>query len=113
MTNLPADISKNLRFLVADVKNQLDELKRLFKSRSGSRVQRILDRRGYSENLMLRIQNACIQGIAEASENMIPNRNPRTAYRIAEILAQEKTPIFLSFSFISPPFQSWRYQSTV
>ena len=72
MTNLPADVSKNLRFLIADVKNQLDELKRLFKSRSGSRVQRILDRRGYSENLMLRIQNACIQGIAEASENMIP-----------------------------------------
>ena len=72
MTNLPADISKNLRFLIADVKNQLDELKRLFKSRSGARVQRVLDRRGYSENLMLRIQNACIQGIAEASENMIP-----------------------------------------
>ena len=72
MTNLPADVRKNLRFLIADVKNQLDELKRLFKSRSGSRVQRILDRRGYSENLMLRIQNACIQGIAEASENMIP-----------------------------------------
>jgi len=72
MTNLPSDISKNLRFLIADVKNQLDELKRLFKSRSGARVQRVLDRRGYSENLMLRIQNACIQGIAEASENMIP-----------------------------------------
>ena len=72
MTGLPSHINENLRFLIAEVKNQLDELGRLFKSRSGTRVQRVLDRRGYSENLMLRIQNACIHGIAESSEKMIP-----------------------------------------
>ncbi len=72
MTGLPPDITKNLRFLIAEVKTQLDELRCLFKSSSGTRAQRVLDRRGYSENLMLRIQNACIQGIAEAGEKMMP-----------------------------------------
>jgi len=72
MTNLPSHIQENLRFLIAEVKNQLDELRHVFKSRSRTHLQRVLDRRGYSENLMLRIQNSCIQGIAEASEKMIP-----------------------------------------
>lgn len=74
MSGLPANISDNLHFLIVEVANQLDELKRFFKSGSAARGQRVLDRKGYSENLMLRIQNACTQGIAEpgGGERRIP-----------------------------------------
>ncbi|MDX1334314.1 MAG: PhoU domain-containing protein [Gammaproteobacteria bacterium] len=72
MTNLPANIRDNLHFLIAEVDTQLDDLQRFFKSRALSRAQRVLDRRGYSENLMLRIQNNCIQEISVATERKIP-----------------------------------------
>jgi len=72
MTNLPANIRDNLHFLIAEVDTQLDDLQRFFKSRALSRAQRVLDRRGYSENLMLRIQNTCIQEISVAAEQKIP-----------------------------------------
>jgi phosphate uptake regulator/aminoglycoside phosphotransferase len=72
MNNLPSNIIDNLHFLIVEVSNQIDELKRFFKSPTIARAQRVLDRRGYSENLMSRIQNACIQGIAEAEERRIP-----------------------------------------
>jgi Ser/Thr protein kinase RdoA (MazF antagonist) len=72
MKNLPANISDNLHFLIAEVISQLDDLKRFLKNRSVSRAQRVLDRRGYSENLMLRIQNSCVQEIADAAEQGIP-----------------------------------------
>jgi aminoglycoside phosphotransferase len=72
MNNLPANIRDNLHFLIAEVDTQLDDLQRFFKSRAISRAQRVLDRRGYSENLMLRIQNACIQEIAVANAQTIP-----------------------------------------
>lgn len=72
MNNLPANIRDNLHFLIAEVDTQLDDLQRFFKSRSLSRAQRILDRRGYSENLMLRIQNSCIQEISAAPDRYIP-----------------------------------------
>ena len=72
MNNLPANIKDNLHFLIAEVDTQLDDLQRFFKSHALSRAQRVLDRRGYSENLMLRIQNACIQEISVATEQNIP-----------------------------------------
>lgn len=71
MKGLPSSISENLRFLVAEVSNQLDELKYFFSSHSAKRAQRILDRKGYGENLMLRIQDACIQGIAESGQRRV------------------------------------------
>jgi len=72
MNNLPGNIRDNLHFLIAEVDTQLDDLQRFFKSRALSRAQRVLDRRGYSENLMLRIQNNCIQEISVATEQKIP-----------------------------------------
>jgi aminoglycoside phosphotransferase len=71
MNKLPTNIRDNLHFLIAEVTSQLEDLKRHTKSPSTVRAQRVLDRRGYSENLMLRIQNACIQEIAEAEKREI------------------------------------------
>lgn len=72
MMGLQANISDNLHFLIVEVVSQLEDLQQFLKSRVVSRAQRVLDRRGYSENLMLRIQNACIQEISDADEQHIP-----------------------------------------
>ena len=72
MNRLPSNIRENLRFLIAEVSTQLEDLRRFLKTGAGGRAQRILDRRGYSENLMLRIQDACIQAIAEAGARSLP-----------------------------------------
>ena len=71
MNGLPPDISENLRFLIAEVLARLDDLKQFLKRRTRSRAKRVLDRRGYSENLMLRVQNGCIQAVTEAPDRDI------------------------------------------
>lgn len=68
MNDNSANVRENLHFLVCDVENQLDELKRYFKPDRNSSSRRILERQGYCENLALSIQNACVQGIAESRE---------------------------------------------
>jgi hypothetical protein len=71
VNGLPPDVSENLRFLIAEIMARLDDLKQFLKRRTRNRAQRVLDRRGYSENLMLRVQNGCIQAIAEAPDRDI------------------------------------------
>ena len=48
MNGLPSDISENLRFLVAEVRARLDDLKQFMRRRTPSPAQRVLDRRGFS-----------------------------------------------------------------
>ncbi len=68
MNELSSNIRDNLHFLIIEVENQLDAFKRFYKRGTDDRSQRLHDRQGYCENLMLSIQNACIQGIADTQE---------------------------------------------
>ncbi len=61
---LPKTIQNNLRFLVVEVKAQLELLESYFDRESLSIAQKIIDRSGYSYNLRLRIQNTCMQNMS-------------------------------------------------
>ena len=57
----PKSIQNNLRFLVVEVRTQLEYLESYFEYEALSKAQKIIDRSGYAYNLRLRIQNACMQ----------------------------------------------------
>ncbi|MCO8122202.1 ecdysteroid 22-kinase family protein [Stieleria sp. TO1_6] len=60
---LPQPIRDNLRFLLAETSTQLNNLVALLTAPSSELTQRIVDRRGYSYNLKMRIHDGCAQAI--------------------------------------------------
>ncbi len=62
--HIPRSIHDNLRFLTAEVGSQIYHLQTYIDTFSVTVAQRILDRSGYAHNLMMRIQNSCLNRIA-------------------------------------------------
>ncbi len=58
-TELPA-AADNLTFLVAEVRGQVVNLRNYLATRSPALARRVLDRRGYAENLKRRIHESCL-----------------------------------------------------
>lgn len=57
---LPDPVRDNLYFMLAEIRSQVRSLQVLFETSSPSVAQRILDRRGYSHNLKMRIHDRCV-----------------------------------------------------
>lgn len=58
---IPNNISENLRFLVSELNLQLSHLQTYLETAALHVAKHILDRSGYTYNLRIRIQNACIE----------------------------------------------------
>ncbi|MCW9036086.1 MAG: aminoglycoside phosphotransferase family protein [Rhodospirillales bacterium] len=63
---LPTHIRDNLYFLLAEANSQIGNLKVLLETGTSSAAQRILDRRGYTYNLKMRIHDSCINEVRQS-----------------------------------------------
>lgn len=63
---VPKSVRDNLRFLTVEIASQVTHLQTFFETRSVTVGRRILDRSGYSYNLMLGIHNSCVGHIARS-----------------------------------------------
>jgi len=67
--HLEKTLRSNLRFLLVEAGSQLQLLQKYIAEEDAALIQRALERRGYAYNLNLRIQNSCINAMAEAQAN--------------------------------------------
>ena len=77
------NIHNNLRFLIAEVGSQVVNLQAYLDTPSVSIARRILDRSGYSYNLMLRIHDGCHDQVIRAGESGTDVASLRTIESIA------------------------------
>jgi len=80
---LPKAIRDNLYFLLAETSSQVASLQVLLETASGSVAQRILDRRGYTYNLKMRIHDGCIETLRRAKKGDVDIYSLRAAEAIA------------------------------
>ncbi|EMI47439.1 phosphotransferase [Rhodopirellula sp. SWK7] len=81
---LPQTIRDNLQFMLAETSTQLSNLVTLLDTPSAELTQRILDRRGYSYNLKMRIHDACVTAVrASDSAEKLETHSLRAAESIA------------------------------
>ena len=83
---LPKHVRDNLFFLLAETNSQVGSLQVLLETSSPAVAQKILDRRGYSYNLKMRIHDGCIHEVhkTELSDNL-----ETYSLRAAEAIATE------------------------
>ncbi|MFG0254116.1 MAG: phosphotransferase [Rhodopirellula sp. JB053] len=81
---LPQPIRDNLQFMLAETSTQLNNLVELLDAPSAELTQRIFDRRGYSYNLKMRIQDACANAVqGSGGTEKIETHSLRAAESIA------------------------------
>lgn len=84
---LPEPVRDNLLFLLAETNSQVSNLQLLLESSSPALSQRILDRRGYSYNLKMRIHDGCIVAVRKTkSKETLETYSLRAAEAIASEL---------------------------
>jgi aminoglycoside phosphotransferase (APT) family kinase protein len=83
---IPKPIRHNLHFLLAETSAQAANLQSLLKDSSPTKAQQLLERRGYSHSLKMRIHHGCIEGMQHAD-----TRNSHETYslRAAEAIASK------------------------
>ncbi len=82
---IPQNIAENLHFLLRESHNQLHTLARFIRSEEPALAQKLIDRRGYSYNLKLRIHRGCITTLVEQADSKAEQR----LLRCLELLASE------------------------
>ena len=80
---LSKQIRNNLRFLLAEVGSQVDNLQACLDAPSATIARRILDRSGYAYNLMLRIHDSCHHQVIKAGESATETASLRAIESIA------------------------------
>jgi len=80
---IPKPIHDNLYFLLAETSSQIANLQVLLETASGSVAQRILDRRGYTYNLKMRIHDGCMETLRHAKKGPVDIYSLRAAEAIA------------------------------
>jgi len=80
---LSKHIRNNLRFLLAEVGSQVDNLQAYLDAPSATIARRILDRSGYAYNLMLRIHDSCHHQVIKAGESATETASLRAIESIA------------------------------
>lgn len=85
---LPKAIKDNLHFLLAETMAQLQGMDVLLETASESVAQRILDRRGYTCNLKMRIHDACVDTVRHAKKDDTSIASVRAAEAIASDLSR-------------------------
>ncbi len=83
---LPKTIKDNLSFLLAETGSQMASLRVLLETGSPSVAHRILDRRGYTYNLKMRIHDSCNETLRRAKKGDIDVYSLRAAEAIASDL---------------------------
>lgn len=78
-------IRDNLRFLIAEVSSQVDNLADYMDSGSTKAAMRILDRTGYAQNLKMRIHASCVDSLACGKDGEATT----LALRAVELIATE------------------------
>ena len=80
---LSKHIRNNLRFLIAEVGSQVNNLQACLDAPSATLARRILDRSGYAYNLMLRIHDSCHHQVIKVGESTTETASLRTIESIA------------------------------
>lgn len=80
---LPKAIKDNLYFLLAETGSQVANLQVLLETASASVAQRILDRRGYTYNLKMRIHDGCLETLRRSKKGEFDIYSLRAAEAIA------------------------------
>ena len=80
---LSKHIRNNLRFLLAEVGSQVDNLQAYLDAPSATIARRILDRSGYAYNLMLRIHDSCHHQVIKAGDSATETASLRAIETIA------------------------------
>ena len=83
---LPQPVRDNLLFLLAETSAQVGNLQQLLETSSAALAQQILDRRGYSYNLKMRIHDGCIE---EVHNTKAKDTLETHSLRAAEAIASE------------------------
>jgi phosphate uptake regulator/aminoglycoside phosphotransferase len=83
---LPKNVRENLFFLIAEIQSQVSSSQVFLDTRSISIAQRILDRRGYSYNLKMRIYDSCVECLRHGPKGSISVFSLRSAEAIASEL---------------------------
>lgn len=76
---LPKSVRENLYFLLAETASQVANLQVLTETASSTVAQRILDRRGYSYNLKMRVHDDCLTALRRAKKGDIDGYSLRAA----------------------------------
>ena len=83
---LPKSIKDNLYFMLAETGSQVGKLQVLLETASGTVAHRILDRRGYTYNLKMRIHDGCLETLRRAKKGDVDVYSLRAAEAIASNL---------------------------
>ncbi len=80
---IPKPVRDNLYFLLAETSSQIANLQVLLETASASVAQRILDRRGYTYNLKMRIHDGCIETLRSNKKGTVNIYSLRAAEALA------------------------------
>ena len=80
---LPKPVKDNLYFLIAEARSQIGNLEAALQTESGAVGQRILDRKGYTYNLKMRIHDGCVDTLRRSRKGGIDIYSLRCAEAIA------------------------------
>lgn len=83
---LPKAVRDNLLFLLAETHSQIANFQVLLETQASTVAQRILDRRGYTYNLKMRIHDGCIHALRHGEKGSINVFSLRAAEAIASDL---------------------------
>lgn len=97
---LPNNVRENLFFLLAEVNSQVDNFQVFFETKASTVAQRILDRRGYTYNLKMRIYDGCVGSLRHGPKGSINVFSLRAAEAIASDLERISNLCFESVRLI-------------
>ncbi|MEG3619225.1 phosphotransferase [Magnetovibrio sp. PR-2] len=80
---IPKPVRDNLYFLLAETSSQIANLQVLLETASASVAQRIMDRRGYTYNLKMRIHDGCIETLRANKKGTVNIYSLRAAEALA------------------------------
>ncbi len=83
---LPKTVRENLSFLLAETNSQIANFQVLLETQAMTVSQRILDRRGYTYNLKMRIHDGCMEALRQGKKGCINVFSLRAAEAIASDL---------------------------